>query len=101
MQFEITSSFAENVLQQLLSALLLARSLEEEVSKYVRRGLNTNQQEPGQIANLQWRTFCSFSKCIHPTSYMRGRVVRYIVSILGAIMSGKVFGSYLCHKMAR
>ena len=26
------------------------RSLEEEVSNYVRRGLNTNQQQPGQIA---------------------------------------------------
>ena len=33
-----------------LSEFIPARSLEEEVSKYVRRGLNTNQQEPGQIA---------------------------------------------------
>ena len=49
---------------------------------------------------MQWRTFCSFSKFIHPTSYRRGRVVRYVVSILGAIMSEKVFGSHLCHKMA-
>ena len=33
-----------------VKADVATRNLEEEVGRYVRRGLNTNQQEPEQIA---------------------------------------------------
>ena len=46
---DVTTLFIFRVLNN-TRTLAHSRSLEEEVSKNVRRGLNTNQQEPGQIA---------------------------------------------------
>ena len=68
------------------------------MGKYVRIGQNKNQQKPVQIVMEKILLLLKF---IHPTSIVSGRIPEYVVTILAAIMTGKVFDSYLCHKATR